>query len=191
MIRKNLLIVGAGGHGRSVAESAMTGGEFEVVGFLDDDAASPKEVLGIAVLGNTRDPGSFRACADSAIVAIGDNSLRQALMEKLEQAGFELVTLIHPRASVSPRASLGVGCSIMAGAIVGTEARLGRGVVVNSGAVVDHHAEVGDYGHIGVNACMAGGATLGRSAWIQAGCALGYGVKVAPGSVLPPGTSVP
>ena len=78
----------------------------------------------------------------------------------------------------------------MAGAIVGTEARLGSGVIVNCGAVVDHHAQVHDYGHLGVNACMAGGAVLGRSAWMQAGSALGYGVKVADGDVLQPGVAM-
>jgi len=77
----------------------------------------------------------------------------------------------------------------MAGAIVGTEARLGCGVIVNCGAVVDHHAQVHDYGHLGVNACMAGVTVLGRGAWMQAGSALGHAVKVADGTVVPPGAA--
>ena len=75
----------------------------------------------------------------------------------------------------------------MAGAIVATEARLGVSSIVNCGAVVDHHATVEDFGHLGVNASMAGGTVLGRGAWMQAGAALGYGVRVAEGEVLLPG----
>ena len=77
--------------------------------------------------------------------------------------------------------------AVMAGAIVGTEALLGEGVIVNCGATVDHHCTVEDFGHLGVNACMAGGSTLGRGEWLQAGSALGYGVKVPPAAVLKPG----
>ena len=88
---------------------------------------------------------------------------------------------------------MGHGTAIMAGAIVGTEARLGGGAIVNCGAVVDHHATVEDFGHLGVNASMAGGMVLGRCAWLQAGSALGYGVKFAPGETVRPceGRTVP
>lgn len=61
----------------------------------------------------------------------------------------------------------------MAGAIVGTEAQLGLGVIANCGSVVDYHAKVHDIGHLGVNACTAGGAILGRKAWMQEGMHLG------------------
>jgi UDP-3-O-[3-hydroxymyristoyl] glucosamine N-acyltransferase len=67
---------------------------------------------------------------------------------------------------------------------------LGIGVIVNCGAVVDHHATVEDYGHLGVNASMAGGTVLGRAAWMQAGAVLGYGVTVPSGVTLAPGEAV-
>jgi UDP-3-O-[3-hydroxymyristoyl] glucosamine N-acyltransferase len=72
---------------------------------------------------------------------------------------------------------------------VGTEARLGVGAIVNCGAVVDHHATVEDFGHLGVNAIMAGATVLGRGAWMQVESALGCGVQVAAGEVLQPGTA--
>ena len=85
---------------------------------------------------------------------------------------------------------VGQGVAIMAGAIVGTEARLGVGSIVNCGAVVDHHATVEDFGHLGVNASMAGDTVLGRGAWMQVGAALGYGVKISSGVTLDPGEAV-
>lgn len=181
-----LLIVGAGGHGRSVAEAALASGTFTLSGFLDDQTTNVWE---FPVLGRTQDAAAWRTVADAAIVAIGNNVLRQQLQQQLIVAGFKLATVIHPRAVVSPSANLGMGCAVMAGAIIGTEAKLGMGVIVNSGAVVDHHCVVEDYGHLGVAAAMAGGTKLGAGAWMQAGSALGYGVKVPSGAILPPGST--
>jgi sugar O-acyltransferase (sialic acid O-acetyltransferase NeuD family) len=193
MGKARLLIVGAGGHGRSVAEAAELSGMFDVVGFLDDALPVSEVVLPGAVLGaigNLSQLDSYRAVCDQAIVAVGNNTVREKLTQQLINAEFYMATVIHPRAFVSPSAVVSIGSAVMAGAIVCTEAQLGVGVIVNCGAVVDHHAKVGDFGHLGVSACMAGGSILGRSAWMQAGCALGYGVEVPAGAVLTPGTAL-
>ena len=187
---KRLLIVGAGGHGRSVAEAVLAGGEFIVAGFLDDAFPELARVWEIPVLGRAADLVQWRGAADFAIVAIGNNALRLRVSGELRGAGFALATVIHPRAIVSPTAVIGEGTAIMAGAIVGTEAHLGEGVIVNCAAVVDHHCRVGNFGHLGVSAAMAGGSVLGASAWMQASSALGYGVKIEAGRVLLPGEAV-
>jgi len=175
---KRLLIVGAGGHGRSVAEAVLAAGNYKLVGFVDDSASDLQHVWDLPVFCATADLDSCRQYADAAIVAIGNNRLREELQQKLNTAGFELATAVHPKAIVSPRAVVGAGCAIMAGAIVGTEAQLGTGVIVNCGAVVDHHCRVEDFGHLGVNAGMAGGAVLGYGVTLEAG------VVLAPGKAL-------
>lgn len=189
-----MLIVGAGGHGRSVAEAAVETGRFEVVGFLDDvfrlDGTGLQKVWHIPVLGSVSSLEQHRALADAVVVAIGNNEVRRRCTAAARHAGFALATVVHPRSMVSPSAQLGEGTVIMAGAIVGTEAVLGEGVIVNCAAVVDHHAKVDDFGHLGVNAAMAGGSVLGPSAWMQAGSSLAYGVAVPAGRVIPPGTGV-
>jgi sugar O-acyltransferase (sialic acid O-acetyltransferase NeuD family) len=187
---KNLLIVGAGGHGRSLAETVLLSGTFRLAGFVDDAAPELEHVWDWPVLGTTTTLENYRTQADAAIVGIGNNSLREQLLNRLAELGFELPVIAHPGALVSPRAVIGPGSAIMAGAIVGTEAQLGRGVIVNCGAVVDHHCKVEDFGHLGVHAAMAGGSILGRAAWMQAGSALGYGVRVQDGAVLTPGTAL-
>jgi len=196
MSKSMLLIIGAGGHGISVAEAAELSGAFEVVGFLDDALPVGKMVLMGSVLGaigglsTLKYLNRYRAACDQAIVAVGNNLVRENLMHQLLDLGFSMATVIHPRAFVSPSAVVGVGSAVMSGAIVGTEARLGLGSIVNCGAVVDHHARVEDFGHLGVNASMAGGSLLGRGAWMRAGAALGYGVEIPAGINLAPGESV-
>lgn len=184
---QRLLIVGAGGHGRSVAEAVVAQNVYKLVGFVDDSYVAGASVFEWPVLGVAASLPSLKAQADCVLVAIGNNATREKWVASALAAGFALATLVHPRAFVSPSAVVGAGSAIMAGAIVGTEARLGVASIVNAGAVVDHHAVVEDFGHLGVSACMAGGALLGRGAWMQAGSALGYGVKVNAGAVLLPG----
>lgn len=165
-------------------------GLYALAGFVDDGAAPPSQVMGLPVLGPSADLARYRGLADAAIVAVGNNRAREALHGLLRAAGFPLATVTHPGALVSPSAILGPGCAVMAGAIVGTEARLGEGAIINCGAVADHHCLVEDFGHLGVNASMAGGSVLGRGGWLQAGAALGYGVRLPAGTVIAPGEGI-
>lgn len=187
---KRLLIIGAGGHGCSVAEAILAGSEFEVVGFLDDAYPDLGYVWSFPVLGKVTDFARFRDMFDCVFVAIGNNVLRRQICAELREAGLVLATVVHPRTIVSPSATIGTGVVVLAGAIIGTEALLGDGVIVNCSAVVDHNCWVGDFGHIGVNAAMAGGAVLGAGAFMQAGAILGYGTEIEPGQVLAPGEAV-
>ena len=183
-------MVGAGGHGRSVLEALQLLGRHSFYAFADDGTPEGTQVLGAPVVGSTKQLESLRSRFPQAVVAIGDNRRRQELCAQLLSLEFALAVVVHPRAFVSPTAVLGPGTAVMANATVGTESRLGAGVIVNSGAVVDHHAVVEDFGHLGVNAAMAGGSVLGKLAWMQAGSSLGYGVVVPPETRLRPGQAM-
>jgi sugar O-acyltransferase (sialic acid O-acetyltransferase NeuD family) len=190
MTIKKLLIIGAGGHGRAVAEAATLSRIYEVVGFVDDNLPKVTKQGIIPLLGNFADLNRLSPSFDEIIVAIGNNLIRETLLTNAMQLGFAPATVIHPSAIISPTAVIADGCTIMAGAIIGTEAELGLGAIVNCGAIVDHHAIVYDFAHLGVNSCMAGGSAIGRAAWMQAGASLGYGVSVPEGLVLAPGESL-
>ena len=180
---QRLLIVGAGGHGRSVAEAVLAAGSFQLVGFADDAAPGLKRVAGLPVLGTTAGLARYRQHADASIVAVGNNRPREALYRQAEIAGFDMITVVHPASVVSPQAIIGAGSALMAGCIIGTGAVLGVGAIVNCGAVIDHDCQVEDFGHLAVRTAMAGGAVLGRAAWLQPGAILGYGARVEAGVV--------
>lgn len=182
---KHLLVLGAGGHGRSVAETALATGRYQVVGFLDDGADVGSLVMGLPVKGRVSELSHWLSRVDSIIVAIGHNLTRAQLTDAVPEDS--LATIVHPTSIVAPSARIGAGSAIMAGAIIGTSATIGRGVIVNLGAVVDHDGAVLDFGHLGVNASMAGASRLGRAAWLQCGACLGSGVCVPDGAVVPPG----
>ena len=159
-------------------------------GVLDDGLPVGTTALNAVVLGAIASMSQHLAACDRAIVAIGNNALRERIFQQLAEACSEFATVVHPRAIVSPSAILGAGSAVIAVAVLGIETSLGVGTTVNCGAVVDHQAKVEDYGYLGVNASMAGGTVLGRNAWMQAGAAIGYGVCVSPGSILEPGVSL-
>lgn len=178
-LSSGLLIVGAGGFGRSVADAVMSGSIHALAGFVDDRGPELGLVLGQPVLGRIADLASLREQYSLLIVAIGDNTRRRELCQRARAFGFSLATVVHPRAIVSTHAKLGAGTSIMVGAVIGTEANIGEGVIINAAAVVDHHAQVGDFAHLGVGACMAGGAALGACAWLREGAVLRAGQVMA------------
>jgi hypothetical protein len=176
--------------GRSVAEAAESYCQFAVVGSLYDALSAGESVLNVAVLGPMASMANHRFAADQVIVAIGYNEVREKLVQQLAATGFALATVNHSRAIVSASAVWSGGSAVMVGVFVGAKARLGVGSIVNCGAVVDHHVTIEDFGHLGVNARMAGGTVLGRGAWMQGGAALGYGMKVPLGVTRAPGEAM-
>lgn len=187
---KTLLVLGAGGHGKAVAESALLSGEWQQVLFIDDRWPELKESFGLPVVSNVEGLAQFVDKAQGAIAAVGNNQVREQWCAAIEQAGLELVSVVHPRAYVSSSVALGAGSAVMALAMVGVDAQVGRAVIVNANATLDHDAVLGDFSHLGVGVQIAGGVRVGSRAWLQAGCSAGYNVVVADGENIPAGSAL-
>tara|TARA_R110002073_G_scaffold25832_3_gene85295 strand:- start:28624 stop:29202 length:579 start_codon:yes stop_codon:yes gene_type:complete len=187
---RTLLVIGAGGHGKAVAEAALLSGEWQAVTFADDRWPELKESFGCPVISNLAGLVDIAATVDAAIAAVGNNGVREQWCESIVAAGLQLATVIHPRAFVSATATLGAGTAVMAMAMVGVDAVLGRGVIVNAGAIVDHDVSLDEFAHLGVGVQLAGGVKVEARAWLQAGCCAGYGVVVAEAAVVAPGTAL-
>jgi sugar O-acyltransferase (sialic acid O-acetyltransferase NeuD family) len=183
-MRPKLLIIGAGGFGQAVAEAAAESSIFDVVGFVDDRFPSVSKVAGIAVFGGTEDLSSLRHTADVVFVAIGNNAVRASVTESVVRQGFALATIVHPRAYVSSTAKIGLGTVVMAGSVIGSKCVLGDGVIAHYASAIDHNCVIGNYSHIGVGACVTGGVILGKTVWLQTGCAVGRSVQIADGEVI-------
>jgi sugar O-acyltransferase (sialic acid O-acetyltransferase NeuD family) len=174
----NLLIAGAGGHGRVVADLAVELREFSAIAFLDDSLPVDTQVVGFRVIGGTAGLAGRIGPDDCFVAALGDASTRISLLETAISAGIRVVTLIHPKASVSRNANLGVGTVICAGAVVATGAVLGRGCIVNTCASVDHDCVIGDAVHICPGAHVAGGCRVGARTWIGMGSSVREGIEI-------------
>ncbi len=178
---KKLIIIGAGGHGKVVADIALLNGYTDIVFFDDDD--TKKECAGFPVVGRISD------CEDmdtDTIVAIGNAALR----EKIQKITKNPVTLIHPAATVSNSAKLGRGTVIMAGAIINPYAVIGDGCIINTASTIDHDSVIGDYCHISVGAHLAGNVKVLRGTWIGIGAVISNNITVCADSIIGAGAVV-
>lgn len=188
-----VLIIGAGGHGEVVADallaSARAGGDLQVVGFLDDDAALEGAVrLGLPVFGPVERVATVPH--EALIVAIGSNAVRRERMEALICEGEVLAPVVHPSAVVGAEAQVGGGTVICAAAVVGVGACVGRGAILNTSSSVDHHCQIGDYCHVAPGAHAGGGVTLGEGVFVGIGASILPGVRVGEWSTVGAGAVV-
>jgi len=173
-----LLILGAGGHGKVMAEAAEAKGVWNKIALLDDRFAILDGSLRWPVLAKIDKAERFVSEYSHAIVAIGDFRKRLEWLDMLSSLGFRIPTLIHPTAWVSPSASLAEGCVVMANATVQADARLGRGCIVNTGASVDHDCQIGDGVHICPGVSLGGDVSVGHGSWLGIGCSVIQGVHI-------------
>jgi sugar O-acyltransferase (sialic acid O-acetyltransferase NeuD family) len=185
---RSLAILGAGGHGRVVADCAEAVG-WERIIFFDNKPDAALEGPW-AVVGSGDNLIAQARAFDGVVVAVGSNGLRLSLLLALERAGARLATLIHPRATLSSRSVIGTGSVVIAGAVINIGARVGKGVIVNTGATIDHDCVLEDGVHVAPGAHLAGGVTVGKESWIGVGAAvreytsIGEGVFVGAGAVV-------
>jgi UDP-perosamine 4-acetyltransferase len=169
-----VVIIGGGGHAKVVIESLRAAGE-TVTAIVDADP-TPREVLGVPVVGDDLALQGLREQGLSKLfVAVGDNRLRETLGRKARELGFALVNAIHPSAILSASARVGEGVAVMAGAVINADSHVGDLAIINTGAVVDHDGRLGVACHVGPASALAGGVSIGDRAF------LGVGVRVIPG----------
>jgi sugar O-acyltransferase (sialic acid O-acetyltransferase NeuD family) len=180
-----LLVFGAGGHGRVVADAATAQGAWEQLRATDRDPARAGSLLlpGLPVL-----PLADAVAQGGAVhIAIGSAAARE---REAKAVGLPLASVFHPRASVSPHAGIGAGCFLAAQSVVAPGARLGTAVIVNHGAVVDHDVEVGEFSHVAPLAALGGNVRIGRRVLVGAGAKVLPGLRVADDVVLGAGAVV-
>lgn len=150
---KKILILGAGGFGQMVKETAEQLG-YDEIAFLDDAAK------GSTVIGKCCDYSSRFGEYQTAVAAFGNNNTRLYWTNRLLEKGYEVPPIVHPSAVVSPSAILAPGCFVMQRAVVNTHSQIGRAALINSGAVVDHDSTVGEGAHVGLGSIVKANATV-------------------------------
>lgn len=180
-----LVIVGASGHGKVIADIAKLNGYDDIV-FLDDDEAVT-ECAGYPVIGRSCD---FSKVEQDVVVAVGNAKIRSRIQEDFEDHGFRPVTLIHPGATIADSAEIGAGSVIMAGAVINPYAQLGKGCIVNTCASVDHDCVLGDYVHVAVGAHLCGTVSIGEYTWVGAGATVSNNISICPECMIGAGAVV-
>lgn len=168
---KRLVIIGASGHGKVIADIARKNGYKEIV-FLDDDE-SVHECGGYPVIGKSSEAGTIDA---DIIIGIGNAGVRKTIQESVDKN--KIVTLIHPDAVVAEDVVMGAGTVVMAGAVINPGTHIGKCCIINTCSSVDHDCKVGDYVHISVGSHLCGTVSVGNETWIGAGATVSNNVNI-------------
>ena len=165
---KSVIIVGASGHGKVVADIIQKAGD-KVYGFLDDNTELNDTFLGFPIL--------------------GDAGIRNAISQKMQ--GVNIYTAIHPTAVISDLdVTIGKGTVIMANAVINSGSRIGEFCIINTGAIVEHDNIIEDYVHVSVGAKLAGTVHVGKFTWIGIGAVVSNNLKICENCVIRAGAVV-
>lgn len=178
-----IIIIGAGGHGRVIADIVKSAGD-TVLGFLDDGVAG-SNICG-RILGAVSDCIKFKD--KLFIIAIGNNEVRKNISLKYPDLNY--YTAVHPAAAVSDSARIGSGTCVMPGAVIAAGAKVGAHCIVNTNAVIEHDCVLEDYVHVSPSATLCGTVRVGEGTHIGACAVAVNNIRIAPHSVIGAGAAV-
>ena len=188
---KNLVLVGGGGHCKSVIDVAESAG-FTIIGILDKPEEVGKQVLEYSVIGIDDDMTKYVGIAEFVVTVgqIKSPDLRIKLHEMISEAGGRLATIVSPTAYVSRYATLGEGTVVMHNAVVNASTMVGKGCIINTFANIEHDVVVGDYCHISTGTMVNGECRVGNHCFIGSRSVLANCVTVGDDIVVGAGSFV-
>lgn len=175
-MKKKLLIIGAGGHGKVVADIAMKMEKWDNISFLDD-RENLIESLGLKVIGRSSEATDYIDEYD-LFVAIGNNYTRKQFHKKLENVGASIPVLIHPSAIIGKEVKIQPGTVVMAGTVINSSTNIGKSCIINTSSSIDHDCIIGENVHISPGANLAGNVVIGNNSWIGVGSVISNNVCI-------------
>ena len=187
-LRERLIIIGASGHGKVVADIALKMNEWKEIAFLDDDEQR-KSALGFDVDGKSTDVNNYIDNAD-IVIGIGNNEIRQKIQDEIEELRANVPVLIHPNAVIGEEVEFGAGTVVMAGVVINCSTRIGRGCIINTSASVDHDNVIEDFVHVSPGVRLAGNVRIGYKTWVGLGSLVNNNVNIINSSIFGVGAVV-
>jgi len=181
---KQVVIIGASGHGKVVADIVEKSGNI-VRGFLDDNGTG--YIFGYNILGQVCDYNKY-ASECEFVIAIGNNSIRENIANKLNQV--KLFTAIHPTACMAKDIMIGQGTVIMANAVINSSAKIGCNCIINTGTIVEHDNFIGDYVHLSPKVALGGTVNIGKSTHIGIGATVRNNITIGDNCIVGAGAVV-
>lgn len=182
---KSVIIIGASGHGKVVADIIQKSGD-RVLGFLDDNPNLSDTFIGFPVLGAVNEYAKYDA---EFVIAIGNAAIRERIADKLTDVSW--YTAIHPTAVISDiDVNIGVGTVVMANAVINTGTKIGRHCIINTGAVVEHDNQISNFVHVSVGAKLAGTVKIGKGTWVGIGSSVSNNISICNNCMIGAGAAV-
>lgn len=175
-MNKKLAVIGAGGHGKVIGEIALLN-QYKTIDFFDDKVSQIKN-FPFRIIGNMETFENDKKKYNNFFVAIGDNKQRYDIILNLKKEKKNIISLIHPKSSVSKLSTIGAGSCVMANAVINPGTFIKEGTIINTSSSIDHDCLIEDYAHISPNCTLAGNVTVGKFSHLGAGTSVHPGIKV-------------
>lgn len=192
---KDIVIIGAGGHAKVVADiilkrKEILKEELNIIGFLDDNYRNLnyKEIFNIPILGNTELIKEFKNKNYEYVIAVGNNLVRKKIAEKY--SGLNYYTVIHPTAVIGNTVKINVGTVVMANVVVNSYSQIGKHCILNTSCIVEHDNKIENYVHISPNTVLCGEVTIKENSWIGAGSSIKQTITIGENVIVGAGTVV-
>ncbi len=187
---KDIVLVGGGGHSKSVIDAIKSTNEFNIVGILD----SKESINAIKVLG--KDSDAYKVFNQGyknifiAIGSIGDTKTREKLYAKLKSIGFEFPVIIDKTAIISENVVIGEGSFIGKGVIINSNSEIGNNCIINTGAIIEHDCIIKDFVHIAPGCTLSGGVNINANSHIGTNSTIIQGIKIGTNTLIGAGSVV-
>lgn len=175
-MKEKLLIIGASGHGKVIADIALKMNKWQSIAFLDDNE-NVKSSMGIEIIDKSASISKYIDDYDF-FVGIGNNAIREKIQGQLEAEEASIPVLIHPSAIIGEQVYLKAGTVVMAGAVINCCTKIGKGCIINTASTVDHDNVIEDYVHISPGAHLAGTVKVGKGTWLGIGSVVSNNITI-------------
>jgi len=166
---KKIVLIGGGGHCKSVIDVIEQEGQFNIEGIVDVAELLGSEILGYPVFGTDDDIPKLAKKYKNAIITVGQiksPKLRIKLFDLAVKSGFTMPKVISPNAYVSEHSSIGNGVVVMHNAIINANSSIGDNCIINSKALVEHDCKISSHCHISTNTTINGGTIVGSGSFV-------------------------
>ena len=182
MKKEKIVLIGGGGHCRSVIDVLELEDKYEIAGIIDKKELLGQDVLGYKVIGCDDDLEKLFKKYKNAVVTVGQiqsNALRVKLFNKLKNIGYKLPTIISPLAYISKHSTVGDGTIVMHQALINSNVTIGENCIINSKALIEHDCLVEDSCHISTASVLNGGVIVKEGAFFGSNATSKEGVKLS------------
>lgn len=193
MKRKEIVLVGGGGHCKSCIDVIESAGTFVIKGIVDTQEKVGGSVLGYEIIGSDRDIPRIAKKVHSFLITLGQiksAAKRKELFDKVNAFDVIFPAIISPHAHVSRHAQIGMGSIVMHQAMINADARIGKNCIINTGAVIEHDCDVGDFCHVSTGAIINGGVHIGNDCFIGSGAITRETITIEEGTVIGAGSVI-
>lgn len=191
---EKIIILGFGGHAKSLVDSIEQQGKYEIHGFVTPKGNEEEYYRNYSVVASDEELEKLFACGiNNAVIGVGflgNAKIRDNLYMLLKKIGYHLPVIVDQTAIVAEDVSIGEGSVVGKGCIINSDCIIGKMTIVNTGAVIEHECWLGDFSHVSVSSVLCGNVKVGKHTFIGANASVKQCVSIGDNSIIGMGSIV-